>query len=102
MIKIKNFLSPKSGEAVTNQFIIEEDGRGANGNFIKRDTFQSYSSIIAIRTVWEDRTDVVLDTTYWNYSKTTSKYRNEFLCEETKTTKEKIEKGIYTLDDLNK
>jgi hypothetical protein len=102
MIKIKNFLSKKSDKAVPNQFIIEEEGRGANGNFIRKDTFQSYSSIIAIRTVWNDRTDIVLDKNDWNYSKTTSKYRNEFLGENTKTTKEKIKNGTYTLDNLNK
>ena len=36
---------------VPNQFLIKEEGRGALGNFIRRETFQSYDSII------DDRTD---------------------------------------------
>ena len=50
-MKLAQFKNDK-GVAVKNQFIIEEEGRGALGNFIKRTTFQSYDSIIAVKTVW--------------------------------------------------
>ena len=59
-MKVANIIN-KNNRAVLNQFIITEEGRGANGNFIRRETFQSYDSIIAVRTVWPDRTDIVLD-----------------------------------------
>ena len=39
------------------------------------------------------RFQVVLDKTYWNYSVTTSKYRNQFLNESTKETQAKINSG---------
>ena len=63
--------------------------------------FQSYDSIIVktgfvdyVRKVW-------LDINTWNYSRTTSKYRNMFLGETTKETQAKIDSGEYTLTDLN-
>jgi len=45
--------------------------------------------------------NVFLDEKYWNYSKTTSKYRSQFLNESTKETKAKIESGEYQLINLN-
>lgn len=86
---------------VPNQFVIYETGNGANGNFISRETFQSYNSIIAVITKWEDETRIELDETYWNYSKTTGKYRNLFLNEDRKTTEKKIKNGEYKLTNLN-
>lgn len=86
---------------VPNQFLITEEGRGANGNFIKRETFQSYESIIAVVIQWKDRTDVELDERYWNYSRTTGKYRNQFLGEDRKETEKKIKEGEYKLVNLN-
>ena len=75
---------------VKNQFIIQfEDGLA----------FQSYNSIIAIKYL-DGR--IVLDIAKWDFSKTTSKYRNIFLNETTRETDRKIEKGVYTLEDLNK
>lgn len=44
---------------------------------------------------------VLLDNTYWNYSKTTSKHRNLFLDEKLEDTKKKIKNGEYKLIDLN-
>ncbi len=44
---------------------------------------------------------VILDKKYWDYSKTTSKYRNMFLGEDTKTIKKKIADGTYKLRSLN-
>ena len=85
---VSNMVSSK-GNDVPNQFEIDSP--------LVR-TFQSYKSIIA----FIDRTGkVTLDEYYWNYSRTTSKYRTEFLGENTKETKEKIEKGIYKLTNLN-
>ncbi len=97
---ISNMTSTR-GNKVANQFIVTEQGRGALGNFIKRETFQSYDSVIAVRTVWEDETRIELDSTYWNYSVTTGKYRNIFLGENKAETQKKIDSGVYTLTNLN-
>jgi hypothetical protein len=90
-----------NGHDVPNQFIITTEGRGALGNFTKREVFQSYKAVIAERTIWPDETRVILDEKYWNYSNTTSKYRALFLGETTKETETKIKDGTYTLADLN-
>ena len=87
--KVKNFKSFRSGNPIANQFRITLK----NGTEI----FQSYSSVIAIKV--NDQT--FLDRTCWNYSNTTSRYRKEFLNEDTKTTKEKIKNGVYVMLDLN-
>lgn len=86
-MKVRNMTGP-NGNEVLNQFIIEDD----NAKY-----FQSYDSIIVKRT--PDK--VYLDENYWNYSKTTSKYRNLFLGETTAETKRKIEAGTYVLANLN-
>lgn len=44
---------------------------------------------------------VFLDEKYWNFSKTTGKYRNIFLNEDKKATDKKIKSGEYTLVNLN-
>lgn len=100
----------RSGNAVANQFIITDEGQGANGNFIKRESFQSYRSVIATRTIWPKEAlslptmkeiEITLDEYYWNYSRTTSKYRSQFLGETTKETQAKIDSGEYKLANLN-
>lgn len=98
--KVTNMESSR-GNKIANQFILTEEGRGALGNFIKRETFQSYDSVIAVRTEWADKTEIVLDKNYWDYSVTTGKYRNIFLGETRKETEAKIKSGKYTLDNLN-
>jgi hypothetical protein len=81
-----------SGNPVANQFIIFDKEYTA---------FQSYNSIIA-KVVWEYGKRVVyLDEYYWDYSKTTGKYRNMFLGESKKETEAKIKSGEYRLADLN-
>lgn len=100
MQTVANMESPRGGK-VANQFIISEKGEGWNGNFIRRETFQSYETVIAIKTVWADRTDIVLDPQY-NYSVTTSKYRNIFLGEDKTATEKKIKSGEYKIESLNK
>jgi hypothetical protein len=75
-----------------NQFIIYTD----NGKY-----FQSYNSIIVFHPYNVDE-PVQLDVNYWDYSKTTGKYRNLFLHETKKETEQKIKSGEYILTDLNK
>lgn len=75
---------------VTNSLLQQSEGQ----------YFQSYKSIIAF--IPFDRTQKIkLDSTYWDYSNTTRKYRNIFLSEDSKDTKRKIADGIYELVDLN-
>ena len=102
-MKVSNLYN-KNGNKVKNQFVVYDDN---NNKF-----FQSYDSIIVIkeykpeRYSWnapeEHKTNVTLDEYYWNYSRTTSKYRNIFLNETTEETKRKIKEGIYKLANLNK
>jgi hypothetical protein len=94
-MKVENMTSSK-GNKVANQFIItDKDG------FVY---FQSYGSIIAMREPFRpekrDR-QVWLDPDYWDYSKTTGKYRNIFLGETKAETQKKIDSGEYILTDLN-
>lgn len=86
-MKVKN-LTSVNGNKIANQFEITD------GN---RRIFQSYDSVICII----ENGIVTLDECYWNYSVTTSKYRNIFLGESAKETKKKIEEGIYKLAKLN-
>jgi hypothetical protein len=99
-MKVQNMTS-NNGNPVPNQFIITDEGRGALGNFTERQVFQSYDSVIAVRTVWPNKTRVELDRTYWDYSTTTGKYRNQFLGEGIAETRKKIASGEYILTDLN-
>jgi hypothetical protein len=86
--KVSNMTSPTSGQEVANQFIIETE----NG-----EVFQSYDSIIGIK----ERGQVTLDETYWEYSTTTAKYRNQWLGEKKPETQRKIDSGEYKLANLN-
>ena len=86
-MKITNLTSPQ-GNQVPNQFEI----RSENAIY-----FQSYDSII----VKIENGQTFLDATYWDYSKTTGKYRNIFLGEDKKRTEKKIKEGIYILTNLN-
>jgi len=99
-MKVSN-MTNNNGRAIPNQFITKDEGRGANGNFLKKEVFQCYDSIIAIRTVWADGTRIELDINYWDYSSTTGKYRNRFLGETKKETQKKIDSGEYILTNLN-
>jgi len=81
-----------NGNKIANQFIVNDS---------EFTLFQSYDSVI-IKTTFEDgKRKVFLDETYWDYSKTTSRYRNLFLGETTKEIKEKIKSGEYELINLN-
>ena len=87
-VKVSNMQS-FAGNFVPNQFtIVVED-------FI---FFQSYDTVIAMK----HGDKLYLDENDWNYSRTTSKYRNEFTGLTTKETQEGIKKGSIILADLNK
>lgn len=77
------------GHEVPNQFIVD-NGMGTV-------YFQSYKSIIATKGM----AGLKLDAGKWNYSRTTSKYRNIFTGLSTKETKEKIKSGEIKLVNLN-
>jgi hypothetical protein len=81
-------ITNNNGNKVPNQFVIADNG----ANY-----FQSYNSIIVKRSNGK----IELDSYYWDYSRTTSKYRNIFLGETTKETQKKIDSGEYLLADLN-
>ena len=86
-VKVENMRS-SSGNDIPNQFLIfTEDGT----------YFQSYKTVIVAST----DNGVFLDKNYWDYSKTTGKYRNMYLGESKKETEKKIKMGIYKLIDLN-
>ena len=85
-------MQSSKGNAIPNQFVLyTERGR----------YFQSYNSVIAFIPLDRDSGAIKLDEKYWNYSKTTSKYRSIFLNETTKETQAKIDSGIYLLSNLN-
>lgn len=88
-VQVENMQSV-TGREVPNQFLIyTKDGV----------YFQSYSSIIAFK---GDKTGkIYLDEEKWDYSRTTSKYRRQFLGEDIEDTRSKIESGEYILTDLN-
>nr|BAR31486.1 hypothetical protein [uncultured Mediterranean phage uvMED] len=89
-MNVRQMTSPRSHNAVANQFIINDD----NGNKY----FQSYRSLI-VKKCADGR--IFLDENTWDYSRTTGKYRNEFLGEGTAETRKKIKSGEYILTDLN-
>jgi predicted ribonuclease YlaK len=86
---IRNMTS-HNGNEVPNQFIITDE----NGNRF----FQSYKTVIS--KIDKDG-KVSLDADKWDFSVTTSKYRNLFLGEDKKATEKKIKSGDYTLTNLN-
>ena len=86
--RIENMINSR-GNTAPNQFLIYTP-EGV--------VFQSYFSVIAFR---DHGGNVTLDCNKWNYSRTTGKFRNQFLDEKQKATQDKIDNGIYGLTDLN-
>ena len=87
-MKVQN-MTGRNGNKVANQFILYDD----KGNSF----FQSYKTIIAkINRKGETTLNLC-----WSHSKTTSKYRNQFLGESKKETELKIKSGEYKLVNLN-
>jgi hypothetical protein len=91
-MQVKNMMSLKSYGTIPNQFIITDDNKTY---------FQSYRSIIVKIERTETGVKTYLDPIYYNYSRTTSKYRNAFLGESTKQIESKIKSGEYILENLN-
>jgi len=89
-VNVSNMCS-SLGQKVPNQFEIKTE----NGVY-----FQSYGSIIVFEPK-DTSKKTVLDSTYWDYSTTTGRYRNQFLCETKKETEQKIKDGVYLLKNLN-
>ncbi|NCA93474.1 hypothetical protein EOM82_09680 [bacterium] len=87
-IKVEHMRSKNSNREIVNQFVIY------TGSAVY---FQSYKTIIA--KIENGKT--TLDQDRWNYSKTTSKYRNIFLGLDTEETKRRIKAGEIKLKNLN-
>lgn len=60
--------------------------------------FQSYDSVIASV---DSSGKIELDERYWNYSKTTVRFRNQFLGLTTKETEKMIKSGEIVLVNMN-
>ena len=90
-MKVPTVLNMKSskGNKVPNQFIIWTD---------EDQFFQSYQTIIGRR---DNEGNVSLDKNRWDYSVTTSKYRNQWLGMNTKEIKKAIDDGTIQLVNLN-
>ena len=68
-MRVYNMVSPRTGEPVANQFIIEDDNKVV---------FQSYDSMI-VEIDYKNNTLTIGED--WDYSRTTGKYRNAFFNE---------------------
>jgi len=80
----------KAENLANNQIVINE------GN---KSTFNSYGVNVAQKVNGQ----ITLDSKYWDYSQTTTKYLSRFLGEASKKFIEKgIKEGVYLLDNLNK
>jgi|TARA_R110000772_G_scaffold141745_1_gene251446 hypothetical protein len=91
-MNVSNMTSSR-GNKVPNQFsIMDED----------KSYFQSYQTIIAMRDTSGDYCQTYLDSDRWDYSVTTSKYRNKWLGMTTAQIKKAIDAGEIILRDLNK
>ena len=93
-MELENMKSP-NGKQVPNQFeVTTERGKW----------YRSYESNIVLV---DNDGQVWLDKQYWDYSPTTSKYRNMFLGNvdgryvDTKICKQLIRERVYKLTDLN-
>lgn len=93
-IKVSNMIS-NNGNFVPNQFIIETE---------KELFFQSYKKTIAlIRINAYNKREIFIDTNYWDYSRTTLKYLNNFLGTDGKRDiLKRIEARQIILANLNK
>lgn len=92
-MKIYHMESKRTGRAIPNQFSIYDEEHNVG-------YFQSYNSKI-IKKDYANNGQIYLDETYWDYSRTTARYRNQWLGEDTNTIKTKIKSGEYKLTNLN-
>lgn len=101
-MKITSFIgveqmTSRSGNVVPNQTILSDmTGR----------TFVSYGSKIVYQS--KDRAsdglplEIIVDETYWDYSRTTGKYRNEFMNMGVQEVRNYIKEGRIKLGNLNR
>ena len=100
-MKVSNMTSPRSYSPVANQFILTGVPACESFDGVKLPSgnrFQSYRSMIAHK---DYMGNLYLDNTYWDYSRTTAKYRNRFTGLNTAETKAGIADGSIKLVDLN-
>ena len=90
------------GNKAANQFIIETEEFIDQQKTVVR-YFQSYGSVICKQyySTKIGRRITELDSYYWDYSKTTGRYRDSFLFETKAETQKKIDSGEYILTNLN-
>ena len=95
-IGVENMTS-RSGNIVPNQVILSD---------MTGKTFVSYGSKIVYKS--KDRADdglpleIVMDDRYWDYSRTTGKYRNEFMNMGVQQVRDHIKTGRIKIGDLNR
>ncbi len=82
-------MTSSNGNKVANQFLIWTE---------EAQYFQSYQTIIAKR---DNEGNIYLDKNRYDYSVTTSRYRNKYLNMTTKEIEKKISSGEIILTDLN-
>jgi hypothetical protein len=95
-IGVENMTS-RSGNIVPNQVILSD---------MTGKTFVSYGSKIVYQS--KDRAsdglplEIVMDDRYWDYSRTTGKYRNEFMNMGVQQVRDHIKTGRIKIGDLNR
>ena len=99
-------MTSSNGNKVANQFIVTDENtneyfQSYNSMIVKKQLITHYTTMGSGTGSCTKSTQVYLDKKFWNFSNTTSKYRNKFLNETTKQTIAKIKSGEYKLVDLN-
>jgi hypothetical protein len=90
-------MTSRSGNTVPNQTILSD---------MTGKTFVSYGSKI----VYQSKTkgsdglplEIIVDETYWDYSRTTGKYRNEFMNMGVQEVRNHIKNGRIKVGNLNR
>ena len=101
-MKITSFIgveqmTSRSGNVVPNQTILSD---------MTGKTFVSYGSKIVYQS--KDRAsdglplEIIVDENYWDYSRTTGKYRNEFMNMGVQDVRDHIKDGRIKLGNLNR
>ena len=90
-------MTSRSGNTVPNQTILSD---------MTGKTFVSYGSKIVYqsKTKWSDGLplEIIVDETYWDYSRTTGKYRNEFMNMGVQEVRNHIKNGRIKVGNLNR
>jgi len=85
-------MTSSNGRKAPNQIIMYGDSKMY---------FQSYNVIVAMSDSSKDFCQTYLDEKYWNYSKTTSTYLNQYLGMTSQHVKNAIKRGELILTNLN-